>query len=167
VSEPHVSVLFVCLGNICRSPTAEGIFCAQAKARGLLDRIHVDSAGTGSWHVGEPPDPRARREAQRRGIDISGIRGRTVSKRDFDRFDYVLAMDRSNLDALTRLRPASCHGRLSLISDFSDDHRGQEVPDPYFGGEDGFKAVYAMLEACVAGLLDTIESSRATDVRKR
>lgn len=143
------SVLFVCLGNICRSPLAEGIFRSMAEKNGL-DEILVDSAGTGSWHVGAPPDPRSIAKAEAHGIDISNQRARAVRADDFDRFDLVLAMDRSNLKTLRALAPvrrrARIHGFMSLALD-----RAEDVPDPYYGEHDGFETVFRMLsEGCAA-----------------
>src|SRR6516164_1535465 len=112
------SVLFVCLGNICRSPTAEGVFRAAADRAGLGRRIHADSAGIGDWHIGSPPDPRAIKAAKRRGYDLSAIRGRRVKAADFARFGWILAMDESNLKALDAMKPAEYDGRLGLLLDF-------------------------------------------------
>lgn len=146
-------VLFVCLGNICRSPTAEGVL------RGMLDpsdAVEVDSAGTGNWHVGNPPDPRAVAEAARRGLDISGLRARQVRPEDFDRFDLILTMDRSNLAALRRLRPPDSRADLKLLLEYgpvSESHGG-DIPDPYYEG--GFDGVYDLIEGAARSLLDTL-----------
>ena len=152
-----VRVLFVCLGNICRSPTAEGVFKQLVDARGLADRIDVDSAGTGGWHVGDPPDPRTVRAARARGLDLSTLRARQVTRADFERFDHVLAMDEANLRALQLLRPQAPHrARLRLFLSCAPDVGCVEVPDPYDGGPDGFERVLDLCEAAAAALLDEI-----------
>jgi len=131
------SVLFVCLGNICRSPTAEAVFRARA---GDTD-IQIDSAGTGAWHVGNPPDPRSRAEGERRGYSFKGQAARKVTANDFHEFDFILAMDRSNLQDLKAIKPADSTTMLSL---FLPD--GSDVPDPYYGGPDGFAKVVDLIE---------------------
>jgi protein-tyrosine phosphatase len=151
------SVLFVCLGNICRSPLAEGILRAELVGRGAGDRIMVASAGTGSWHVGNPPDPRSVEVAMRHGIDISGQRARQVRAEDFSRFDLVLAMDGENLANLFRLAGVSAatlraEGRLRRFLD-------RDVPDPYYGGADGFEHVHEMLKRGASALADEILGS--------
>lgn len=151
-----VKVLFVCLGNICRSPTAEGVFRALLRREGLGDRIGVDSAGTHAYHVGEPPDTRAQAAARRRGVDISGLKGRKATAADFEKFDYVLAMDRSNHANLSAICPRGREDRLHLFLGFAPDLGVDEVPDPYYGGEDGFDTVLDMIEAAAEGLLDDI-----------
>lgn len=151
-------VLFVCLGNICRSPTADGIF-NHLVARAKLDqKIIVDSAGTGDWHIGKAPDTRTVVAARQRGYDLSVLRARQVTVRDFDEFDYVLAMDKANLLDLQRIRPSSYAGHLGLFLDFSsrDDYR--EVPDPYYGDDDGFELVLDLVEDAAQGLLNHIRS---------
>jgi protein-tyrosine phosphatase len=153
-------VLFVCLGNICRSPTAEGIFREQLKKAGLAHHVHTDSAGTGSWHIGHPPDRRAQAAAAQRGIDISDLRARQFSAEDLDRFDWVLAMDQDNLNKmLAAFTESEAQTEPQLISHFSQRHRGEEVPDPYYGGEDGFEQVLDMLEDCCAGLLREVQAN--------
>jgi protein-tyrosine phosphatase len=147
-------VLFVCLGNICRSPTAEGVLLHKLREAGLADMVQVDSAGTGDWHVGKAPDARTRVAAQRRGYDLSQLRARQVAAEDFGRFDLILAMDESNLANLHGLRPAGAAVELDLFL-----RRYQlaldEVPDPYYGGEDGFEAVLDLVEqACDALILE-------------
>lgn len=149
----EVSVLFVCLGNICRSPTAEGVFRHRLAQHGLSSRVAVDSCGTGGYHRGEPPDARARREARARGMPIDDLRARGLTQRDFARFDYLLAMDRANLDTLKRLAPADFTGRIALLLDFAAEYRGGEIPDPYFGADDGFGRVFELVEAGCAGLI--------------
>lgn len=149
-----VNVLFVCLGNICRSPTAEGVFRDLVEREGLSDKIHTDSAGTHAYHIGEPPDGRAQAEAKRRGIDISGLRGRQARSADFKDFDYVLAMDRSNHQNLLSICPLDMEQRLSMFLDFAPDVDRREVPDPYYEG--GFDSVYDMIEQAAHGLLADI-----------
>lgn len=150
-----MNVLFVCLGNICRSPTAEGVFRHRLRAAGLESRVRVDSAGTGDWHVGKAPDGRTRSAAQRRGYDLSALRARQVEAADFQRFDLILAMDRSNLRNLQALRPAAARADLDLYL-----RRYQlaldEVPDPYYGGEDGFEQVLDLIEQASEALLAEI-----------
>lgn len=155
-----VKVLFVCLGNICRSPTAEGIFRHLVRERGLETLIHIDSAGTGGWHQGEPPDTRAQAEAKRRGIDISGLRARQVRHTDFTEFDYILAMDGDNHDELRRLCPPQHGERLHYAVSFAPHLNAPEVPDPYYGGARGFAQVYDLLTAVCEGLLGRIRSER-------
>lgn len=147
-------VLFVCLGNICRSPTAHGVFADMVAAAGLASSIVVDSAGTGAWHVGEPPDQRAVQAARAGGYDISLLRARQVQQVDFQAFDFVLAMDDANLEALRQMAPAEYDGHLGLFLDFAAPGSGQrEVPDPYSGGMDGFAQVLALVEDACRGLL--------------
>ena len=159
MSEPNikpVKVLFVCLGNICRSPTAEGIFRHMVRERGLEGRILHDSCGTGDWHTGEPPDARAQAEARRRGINIGDLRGRQVRKQDFAEFDYVLAMDDDNHGDLRRLCPPEYGARLHRAVAFAPETGATHVPDPYYGGEQGFARVYDLLSAVCDGLLRRI-----------
>ena len=147
-------LLFVCLGNICRSPAAEGVMRARAGAAGLA--VEIDSAGTGGWHAGEPPDRRMTAAAARRGVDLSGLRARQARPSDFSRFDLILAMDRGNFADLSRLRPPGAPARLELMLDQADGPRGREVPDPYYGGPDGFERVLDMLEEAADGLVDRL-----------
>jgi protein-tyrosine phosphatase len=136
-----VKVLMVCLGNICRSPTAEAVLRAKLEAAGLAHRISVDSAGTGNWHIGSPPDARSQRHAVKRGYDLSALRGRQVAEADFHRFDLILAMDEDNLADLQRLAPESAsRAELRLFADV-------KVPDPYTGGPAGFEQVLDLVEA--------------------
>lgn len=149
-------VLFVCLGNICRSPTAHGVFEAMVLERGLDDRILVDSCGTGHWHIGHSPDQRAAAEAADRGYDLSHLRARQVEAADFDRFDYILAMDRQNLADLQAMQPSHHSGYLGLFLPFAAGGDYDEVPDPYYGGDAGFTEVLDMVEAASEGLLQEI-----------
>lgn len=151
-------ICFVCLGNICRSPTAEGVFKKVATDRGMDDRIEVDSAGTGDWHAGEEADPRARRAAESRGVTLES-RARQFKTKDFDAFDFVIAMDRSNKANLEKLaRSAEHRQKIYLFRDF-DEQAGadSEVPDPYYGGEQGFEEILDMCERASIGLLEFVE----------
>ncbi len=149
-------VLFVCLGNICRSPTAEGVLRHQLAEAGLAEVIHVASAGTGDWHVGNPPDSRTRRAAQLRGYDLSAQRAQQVSVEDFTRYDLILAMDKSNLSNLQAMRPGHASAELDL---FLRRYEGalDEVPDPYYGGEQGFEHVLDLIEAACRGLVSELK----------
>jgi protein-tyrosine phosphatase len=148
-------VLFVCLGNICRSPSAEGVFRNQLLQAGLDGRVEVDSAGTGPWHVGKPADSRASAAALQRGYDLSALRGRQVSRADFERFDLILAMDHSNIADLKALQPANSRAELDLyLRRYQLDE--DEVPDPYYGGADGFEHVLDLLENAGAQLLNEV-----------
>lgn len=151
-----VNVLFVCMGNICRSPTAEGVFVKRLEESGLAHLVAVDSAGTHAYHVGEPPDPRAQRSAASRGIDLSGLRARRAQPEDFSRFDYVLAMDRDNYLHLQGICPAGEEGKLNLFLSYAPQLDVDEVPDPYYGGPTGFERVLDMIEAASEGLLEDI-----------
>lgn len=150
---PDYRVLFVCMGNICRSPSVEGVF------RGLVSRelpdfhIEIDSAGTHGYHVGEPPDPRAQRAALRRGIDLSGLRARRVTAEDFERFNLVIAMDPLNVVALEELCPPVLRERIRLLLEFAPEAGRSDVPDPYYGGSNGFEYVLDLAEQASAGLL--------------
>ena len=154
--EDGISVLFVCMGNICRSPTAEAVFRHYVGQAELDKNIHIDSAGTHDYHIGDSPDPRTRHAAQQRGYDMSALRGRQVEASDFNRFDYVLAMDHANLFILEKLRPHDAQGHLGLFLEFAERHTGREVPDPYYGGKDGFERVLDMVEDAAQGLLQHI-----------
>lgn len=152
-----ISVLFVCLGNICRSPTAHGVFQKMVEDAGLSAQIFVDSAGTSDWHVGKPPDKRSAAEALKAGYDLSALRGRQAVRQDFVSFDYILAMDEANLADLQELCPATYTGHLGLFLDFSLDKEYREVPDPYHGGGEGFKVVLSLVEDASAQLLNHIK----------
>ncbi|KWH43714.1 low molecular weight protein-tyrosine-phosphatase [Burkholderia stagnalis] len=152
----RVAICFVCLGNICRSPTAEGVMRHQVEAAGLADRIDVDSAGTGDWHVGEAPDSRAQAAARTRGYDLSALRARQVSGTDFERFDLLLAMDGANFAELRRRCPAEHRDKVRLLMEFAPGAAESEVADPYFGGAQGFEQVLDQCEAACRGLLDTL-----------
>ncbi|HTF94877.1 MAG TPA: low molecular weight protein-tyrosine-phosphatase [Cellvibrio sp.] len=146
-------ILFVCLGNICRSPTADGIFRELVKREKLDQKIIVDSAGTGGWHIGKAPDSRTVAAAKNRGYDLSILRARQVNRSDFDEFDYVLAMDANNLRDLQALKPLHFSGHLGLFLEFGSRKHHREVPDPYYGGHDGFELVLDLVEDAAAGLL--------------
>lgn len=156
MNDRKIKVLFVCMGNICRSPTAEGVFRHQVAAAGLSGRIAIDSAGTHDYHIGKSPDRRAQQAALCRNYDLSGLRGRQVGSRDFHEFDYILAMDRDNLANLQRICPAQHRHKLNLFMEFSRKFGQREVPDPYYGGEQGFEIVLDMAEDAASGLLDAI-----------
>jgi len=148
-----VKVLFVCMGNICRSPAAQGMFERLVEQTGLMQHIEVDSAGTHAYHVGHAPDPRAQASALRRGIDISVQRARRVDVQDFERFDYILAMDQQNMAHLEPLCPPVHRHKLRLFLDFVPDLRDKDVPDPYYGGASGFETVLDLVEKGSEGLL--------------
>jgi len=151
-----VKVLFVCLGNICRSPTAEGIFAHRLQEAGLQQQVEIDSAGTSDWHIGKAPDARSIAAANARGYAIDHLRGRQAIAEDFARFDYILAMDTDNLALLQRLQPPGWKGRLGLFLEFAGDQAPVSVPDPYYGGEEGFQLVLDLLEEASDGLLADI-----------
>jgi protein-tyrosine phosphatase len=148
-----MKILFVCLGNICRSPTAEVVFRTLAAREAPELTFEVDSAGTAGYHIGEPPDPRTRQAALRRGYDMSALRARIVEPEDFERFDLVLAMDRENLNVLHRRAPANARDRARLFLEFAPEVDTTEVPDPYYGGPNGFEEVLDLVEAATRGLL--------------
>lgn len=144
------SVLFVCLGNICRSPLAEAAFRREAERLGL--DVEIDSAGTGDWHIGHPPDSRAAAVARRNGIDIADLRARQVTPEDFRRFDHIVALDAQNLADLERMRPADGKAELSLLLDHVEGRQGQAVADPYYGGEEHFDTAWSDVAAGAEGL---------------
>lgn len=152
------SVLFVCMGNICRSPTAEGVFRHFVEKEGLAGMIEVDSAGTHAYHTNEPADRRARAAAERRGYSLDGIRARRVDVSDFQRFDYIIAMDRDNLAALKSQSDGEHKSKLCLFLEFSGGPE-DEVPDPYYGGASGFERALDLVEVASRGLLETLRKS--------
>lgn len=150
-----MNILFVCMGNICRSPTAEAVFRKYVQDARLESRISIDSAGTGGWHVGKGPDQRSCQAAARRGYDLSTLRARQVEVEDFQRFDLILAMDHDNLERLQALRPADSRGELDLF--LRRYSLGEDaVPDPYFGGQDGFEQVLDLIEKASTALLSEV-----------
>ena len=159
MSKPPVKVLFVCLGNICRSPTAHGVFQKLVDDAGLSEQIIVDSAGTGDWHIGHPPDARAQRKALTRGYDLSSLRARLVTSEDFAEFDYILGMDDSNMTNMAPFKAAHYDGDFQLFLSYGERSDYREVPDPYYSGDDGFELVLDLVEQAAAGLL--------ADIRKR
>lgn len=152
------SVVFCCMGNICRSPTAEAVFRARVAKAGLEQHILIDSAGTHDYHIGEPPDRRAQHAALRRGYEMSMLRGRQIGSGDFERFDYVLAMDHGNLAILQQLRPRDAKSHLGLFLEFARRSQAREVPDPYYGGAEGFERVLDMIEDASEGLLEHMQA---------
>lgn len=153
-----VKVLFVCLGNICRSPTAHGVFRDQVDQAKLNHLITIDSAGTGDWHIGHQPDKRATAAACDQGYDISDLRARQVTPDDFDEFDVILAMDNSNLSNLEKMKPSSFTGQLKLFLDYLPDQPIREVPDPYYGGNDDFVMVLTLVEKASRELLEDLKN---------
>ncbi|MGO4302658.1 low molecular weight protein-tyrosine-phosphatase [Cupriavidus sp. RAF12] len=147
------AILMCCMGNICRSPTAEGVLRAKLSAAGLSDRVELDSAGTHDYHLGRAPDARTQRHALRRGYDLSALRARLVDRADFDRFDLVLAMDHANLASLRSLRPEIGDDKLRLLMSFATQHGAEEVPDPYYGEGDGFERVLDYVEDACDGVI--------------
>ena len=151
-----MKVLFVCLGNICRSPTAEGVFRRALEQAGMAGQVEIDSCGVGNWHVGKAPDARAQQAALSRGIDITALRARQLSAQDFVDFDYLLGMDQDNVSAMRQLKPANSQAHVGLLLDFAGTPGG-EVPDPYYGGEEGFENVLNMIEAASDGLIQHLK----------
>jgi protein-tyrosine phosphatase len=156
-SVPAVKVLVVCTGNICRSPTGEGVLRKLAEGRGLSGRVLVASAGTHDYHVGECPDHRSMRHAQKRGYDLSAQRAMQVRRAHFDEFDYILAMDRGHLRMLRDMAPAKSRAQVGLFLDASERWKGEDVPDPYYGGAEGFEQVLDMVEEAAGRWLDRIQ----------
>ena len=154
-----INILFVCMGNICRSPTAEGIFSHLLEQESLSHAINVDSAGTHAYHVGNPPDHRAQTTAQKRGIDLSKQAARRVSTEDFEKFDYILAMDEDNLSDLLAVCPVEFSHKIRLFLEYAPHLNIREVPDPYYGGASGFDRVLDMVEAASQGLLKSIREA--------
>ena len=156
----RASVLFVCLGNICRSPTAEGVFRKLVEQAGLQEQIHIDSCGTGNWHIGKGPDPRSREAAGNRGVDISTLKARQFTEKDLNIFDYVVVMDRQNLADVKDIWHQNGGTKPTLFLEYG--HSGvTEVPDPYHGGEDGFEQVLDVIEEAGQGLLQNIQGRMA------
>ena len=151
-----VSVIFVCMGNICRSPTAEGVFRHLVENKGLAHLIDIDSAGTHAYHVGEAPDPRSCQTARSRGINLDSIRARKVQAADIEHFDYVLAMDSDNHANLLRIAPQGLEHKVYRFLEFAQDFAENDVPDPYYGGANGFERVFDMVESASQGLLADI-----------
>ena len=158
-TKEKMSVLFVCMGNICRSPTAEGVFRHHVKEAGLETRILTDSAGTHAYHVGEPADRRAQAAATRRGFSLEGIRARRVADEDFQNFDYILAMDQLNLVTLEDRAPDETRAKVRLFLEFAESRSESEVPDPYYGGAAGFERVLDLVEEASRGLLETLRKN--------
>lgn len=156
----RVGVLFVCTGNICRSPTAEGVFRALAESHGLLARVHVDSAGTHDYHVGEAPDERSIAHANKRGYDLRPLRARQIRRSDFDAFDRIVAMDRGHARHLLSMAPRDARARVELLLDHSLRWKGEDVPDPYYGGAAGFVTVLDMIEEACTRLLEDVMQPR-------
>lgn len=158
-----IHVLFVCLGNICRSPTAHGIFQQKVNQAGLNAHVHIDSCGTGAWHVGNAPDERSVEAARKKGYDLSQLRARKLSVDDYARFDYILAMDARNLADVMKLAPKDYTGKMTLFLDYDKGEELTEVPDPYYGGSQGFERVIQLVEAASDGLLEDIEQALAAN----
>lgn len=158
-SKKMVRILFVCLGNICRSPTAEGVLrhLLVQEAPRLKVQVEVDSAGTGDYHIGDPPDLRSQRAAMKRGIDLSGLRARQVVLQDFAHFDLILAMDRNNLRDLQSIQPRASHAQLRLFLEYAKDLDDVEVPDPYYGDASGFERVLDLATAASSGLIAALQ----------
>jgi protein-tyrosine phosphatase len=160
IETAHMRILFLCMGNICRSPTAEGVFRKIANEEAADLRLEIDSAGTHDYHVGEPPDPRAIAAARRRGIDLTPLRARQLEPGDFARFDLLLAMDERNRRDALSLQPAAGRERLRLFLEYAPDATVREVPDPYYGGAAGFEEVLDLVEAASRGLIAAIRARR-------
>jgi protein-tyrosine phosphatase len=159
-------ILFVCLGNICRSPMAEGVFRRVAEEEGLLDRFEIDSAGLGDWHIGQAPDHRAQKAARSRGVDISAQSARQVVDEDFERFDLLLVMDRSNYAELKARAPHDARAKIRPFLDFAPHVGTKDVPDPFFGGTEGFDHALDLIEAASRGLLASLTGEKI-GLRKR
>ena len=153
MSTYQIKILFVCMGNICRSPTAHGVFANLVAQANLQNLIAVDSAGTHAYHIDEAPDQRSQQAASLRGIDLSDLKARKVLAHDFAEFDYILAMDQANLDNLRALAPNTASARVQLFMDYAQRWQTSEVPDPYYGGAQGFERVLDMVEDAAEGLL--------------
>ncbi|MBX3650734.1 MAG: low molecular weight phosphotyrosine protein phosphatase [Burkholderiales bacterium] len=153
-------VLFVCMGNICRSPTAEGVFRHLVESEDMAQHVHIDSAGTHDYHIGNPPDARAQAAAARRGYDLSPLRARQVAREDFAAFDYVLAMDEHNRNLLLQQCPPEHHAKVRLFLEFAEGEVPAEVPDPYYDGAQGFEQVLDLVENAARGLLREIKNNK-------
>lgn len=162
-NQSKASVLFVCLGNICRSPTAHGVFETMVNQAGLSDIVDVDSCGTGDWHIGHAPDQRSAKAALARGYDLNHLRARQVCLQDFFRFTIILAMDNINLDDLRAMCPADFTGELALFLSYAKDSNLDEVPDPYYGGEGGFDTVIDLVESASEQLLKSLRERIEVD----
>ena len=158
----EIRVLLVCMGNICRSPMAHGVVRARLAAHGLETVVRLDSAGTHGYHAGSPPDQRAQAAARRRGLDISGLRARSVEESDFDMFDLILAMDQENVEALRRIAAEEHHHKIHLFLEYAAGDEGRVVPDPYYGGPIGFERVLDMVEEATETLMSRIREALAT-----
>jgi protein-tyrosine phosphatase len=150
-------LLFVCMGNICRSPTAEGVMRAHLQKVGIASQVEIDSAGTHAYHIGKPPDARAQKAAAGRGYDLSALRARQVASVDFERYDLILAMDSDNIDNLRRDCPPEHQHKLKLFLDYAHAFAEHEVPDPYYGGEAGFQRVLDLIEDAARGLAESLQ----------
>jgi protein-tyrosine phosphatase len=159
-------LLFICLGNICRSPMAEGVFRRVAEEEGVADRFEIDSAGMGEWHIGQAPDTRAQAAALNRGMDISTQSARQVTQADFDRFDLLLAMDGSNFAELTQLAPKSARHKVRRFLDYAPHLSTQDVPDPFYGGSEGFDHALDLIEEAARGLLAELLAAEARRAKK-
>ena len=160
-SKAAARVLFVCMGNICRSPTAEGVFRHYLRTQAPDLHVEIDSAGTHDYHVGEPPDPRTVRAAAKRGVDLSSLRARQVQDADFERFDLILAMDHLNHATLLERCASRQHARIRLLLEFAADAGRQDVPDPYYGDESGFEMVLDLVEQASVGLAGELRRRRS------
>ena len=157
----NIKVLFVCMGNICRSPTAEAVFRHKVNGANMQEVVHFDSAGTHDYHIGKPPDKRTQHAALQRGYAMDDLRGRQVAVQDFEKFDHILAMDHDNLAILSRLCPPHHSHKLGLLLQHSVHFKQrEEVPDPYYGGEQGFAEVLDMVEDATQGLLEKLRGSK-------
>lgn len=152
----QIKVLFVCMGNICRSPTAEGVFTNLVETKGSRDRFLIDSAGTHAYHVGEQPDTRAQQTAKQRGIDLSFIRARKFSRADFEEFDYILAMDQANYQILIEACPAEYFDKVKMFLEYAPNREERDVPDPYYGGQNGFNHVFDLVEDASLGFYNSV-----------
>jgi protein-tyrosine phosphatase len=159
-------LLFVCLGNICRSPMAEGVFRRVAEEEGVLHLFEIDSAGLGDWHVGQAPDTRAQEAALNRGMDISGQSARQVARADYDRFDLLLAMDGSNYEELSQLAPKAARHKIRRFLDFAPHVGTKDVPDPFYGGKEGFDHALDLIEEASRGLLAELLNGTATAAKR-